>query len=118
MVTSATRFVLAAALDSAEAAEPLIERLDPPRRAAVLMAILGLVLLGLLVVTCVMIGGRWMRRVARQRHGPTQNTVHVENRRLRESLAPIFPGDAPDAARSAGETAIVRRRSDETVTDG
>jgi hypothetical protein len=118
MVTSAGRIVLVAALESADAAEPLIERLDPPRGAAVLMAILGLVLVGLLIVTCVMIAGRWTRRVARHRHGPTRNTGHVENRRLREALAPLLADDGDGEAKSAGETAVVRRRSDETVADG
>jgi hypothetical protein len=118
MVTSAARNALIAALESADAAEPLIERLDPPRRAAVLMAILGLVLVGLLIVTCVMIAGRWTRRIARQRHGPTRNTGHVENRRLREALAPMLADDEDGTSKSAGETAVVRRRSDETVADG
>lgn len=117
MVTSNLALALIAANQPADAAEPLLERLDPPRRAAVLMAILGLVLLGLLIVACVMIAGRWTRRVARQRHGPTRNTGHVENRRLRKSLATILPDEEGEPS-GAGETAIVRRRSDETVADG
>jgi hypothetical protein len=116
MVKSTLAQALFAVSQPAESAEPLLERLDPPRRAAVLMAILGLVLLGLLIVTCVMIAGRWTRRVARERHGSTRNTGHVENRRLRKSLATILPDDE-EVPTGAGETAIVRRRSDETVTD-
>ncbi|MGD9633388.1 MAG: hypothetical protein AB7G28_24475 [Pirellulales bacterium] len=112
MVTCpAANWCLFAASSATESAEPLIERLDPPRRAAVLMAILGLVLLGLALVACVMIGGRWMRRVARHQLGPTQNTSHIENRRLREALEPILPQG------EAGETAVARRRSDDTVAD-
>jgi hypothetical protein len=67
-----------------------------------------------------MIAGRWTRRVARQRLGPTRNTGHVENRRLREALAPLLADeeDANEGASNAGETAVVRRRSDETVADG
>jgi hypothetical protein len=103
--------ILVAALESAGSAEPLIERLDPPRRAAVLMAILGLVLLGLALVACVMIGGRWLRRVARQQHGRTQNTSHIENRRLRKALEPILPQG------EAGETTVARRKNDDTVAD-
>jgi len=118
MVTIAVAFDLFATLEPAESAEPLIEKLDPPRRAAVLMAILALVLLGMLIVTCVMIGGRWLRRVAQQRHGPTQNTGHVENRRLRQALSPILSeSEEEDSSSGAGETAVVRRRSDETVAD-
>jgi hypothetical protein len=101
----------ATAIESAGPAEPLIERLDPPRRAAVLMAILGLVLVGLTLVACVMIGGRWLRRVARHQHGPTKNTSHVENRRLRAALEPILPKG------EAGETTVSQRKSDDTVAD-
>lgn len=96
-----------------ESAEPVLERLDPPRRAAVLMAILGLVLTGLALVACVMIGGRWVRRMARDTRGPTTNTMHIENKRLRAALEPILP--ATDSA--PGETVITKRKSDETVAD-
>ncbi len=51
------------------AEEPLLHRLDPVLRAQVLMALLGLVLLGLVLVLLVMIGGRYVRRLARQRNG-------------------------------------------------
>lgn len=95
-----------------DAAEPLIEQLDPPRRVAVLMAILGLVLLGIALVACIMIGGRWVRRLAHDRRGPTTLTTHVENRRLRTTLEPILP--AGDSA----ETKIIHRKSDQTVADG
>jgi hypothetical protein len=100
-------------LAAEEAAEPLIEQLDPPRRAAVLMAILGLVLLGLALVACAMIGGRWVRRLARERQGPTTLTAHVENQRLRTALEPILP-----AAGDTAETKIIRRTSDQTIADG
>jgi hypothetical protein len=97
-----------------ESAEPLLERLDPPRRAAVLMAILGLVLLGILLVTCVMIGGRWVRRLARDTRGRTTDTAHIENQRLREALKSVLPvGDAPP-----GETTVARRENDETIAGG
>ncbi len=46
---------------------PVLERLDPPLRAAVVMALLALTLTGLFLVTFAMIGGRWVRRLARQR---------------------------------------------------
>lgn len=94
-----------------ESAEPLIERLDPPRRAAVLMAILGLVLLGLTLVACVMIGGRWVRHLARQRHGRTTLTANVENQRLRSALGTILP------ASTTGETIVAEPQSDETIAD-
>lgn len=94
-----------------EPAKPAFELLDPPRRAAVLMAILGLVLLGIVLVACVMIGGRWVRRLARHEHGPTKLKSHIENQRLRETLAPILP------AGDTGETAVAERTGDDTVVD-
>ncbi|MEX2093933.1 MAG: hypothetical protein WD971_14700 [Pirellulales bacterium] len=94
-----------------ESAEPLLERLDPPRRAAVVMAILALVLTGLALVACVMIGGRWVRHLARHELGRTKRTTNVENQRLRAALEPILP------AGQAGETTVAKRTSDETVAD-
>jgi hypothetical protein len=111
MVTGASllRFTLLAA---EEAAELPLEQLDPPRRAAVLMSILALVLLGLLLVACTMIAGRWVRRLARDRHGPTTLIAHVENQRLRSALEPILPAGDP------ADTKIIRHNSDQTVADG
>jgi cytoskeletal protein RodZ len=48
-----------------EAKKSLWDRLDPVRRAQLLMALLGLLLLGFLLVTLVLWGGRYVRRLAR-----------------------------------------------------
>jgi hypothetical protein len=106
--------LLPLALAVEEAADTPLERLDPPRRAAVLMAILALVLTGLALVGCVMIGGHWVRRMARDTRGPTTNTMHIENKRLRDALEPILPPS--DSV--PGETVVSKRKSDETVADG
>lgn len=101
------------ALAAEDAADMPLERLDPPRRAAVMMAILALVLTGIALVACVMIGGRWVRRMARDTHGPTTNTMHIENKRLRTALESILPKtNAPP-----GETTVSNRKSNETVSD-
>jgi hypothetical protein len=47
------------------ASEPLINRLDPERRAAVVAALFGLVLLGLFMVMAIWLGGRYVRRRGR-----------------------------------------------------
>jgi predicted PurR-regulated permease PerM len=113
MVIGDYPFLLAAALLAAgESTEPLINRLDPPRRAAVLMAILALVITGIAMVACVMIGARWVRRLARHQHGRTKHTTHIENQRLRDNLRPILPEG------QSGETTIAKRASDETVSNG
>lgn len=119
MVTCIASFWSAFSLLAAEfpllaiekSAEPLLERLDPPRRAAVLMAILGLVLLGLALVACVMIGARWVRHLARHQHGRTTHTTNIENQRLRAALKPILPTG------QAGDTIVAHHKSDETVAD-
>jgi hypothetical protein len=50
-------------------AEPLVRKLDPVLRAQVLMALLGLVLIGLVLILLVLMGGRYVRRLARHRPG-------------------------------------------------
>ena len=112
MVTEHWLAVLADnALAAEPVAEPLIERLDPPRRAVVVMALLGIVLVGLLLVGCVMIGAHWVRRMARHSRGRTVLTSNVANQRLREALRPILPDAKTD------ETTIVRKSTDDTVAD-
>ena len=110
MVTGRWLEILAdGALTVEPAAEPLIERLDPPRRAAVVMALLGIVLVGVLLVGCVMIGSHWVRRMARHSRGPTTSTSNVANQRLRDALRPILPVGNTD------ETTIAKVSSDDTV---
>ncbi|WP_425395210.1 hypothetical protein [Aeoliella sp.] len=45
-----------------EAKQTALERLDPERRAAVVLALVGLSLLGVLLVVIVLLGGRWARQ--------------------------------------------------------
>ena len=96
-------------LSAKPVAAPLIERLDPPRRAAVVMALLGIVLVGLLLVGCVMIGAHWVRRMAQHSRGRTISTSNVANQRLRDALRPILPDAKTD------ETSIARKSPDDTV---
>jgi hypothetical protein len=44
-----------------------INRLDPVTRTKVIMALLGLVILGLGAIVCVRLGGRWVKRVVRSK---------------------------------------------------
>jgi hypothetical protein len=106
--------VMAALLPARHSTDAVLEQLDPPRRAAVLMALLGLVLLGLVLVTCAMIGAHWVRRVARHKPGTlrAQTAEAVsQNRRLREALASVLPEVKTD------DTIHVGRTSTETKTD-
>jgi hypothetical protein len=96
-----------------QSTEPVIERLDPPRRAAVLMAMLGLVLTGLVLVACVMIGAHWVRRLARHKPGSGRSRAAEsvsQTQRLRDALASVLPeaktDDTVDLGRSPRDTRI------------
>ncbi|HEY4234959.1 MAG TPA: hypothetical protein VGM76_16115 [Lacipirellulaceae bacterium] len=102
--------LLSATLADVRAAEPLIERLDPPRRAAVIMALLAITIIGLFLVTCVLLGGHWARRLARRRHPPSDGNTNIENERMRSALQPILPAGPTD------ETTVIRPASNDTVT--
>ena len=61
--------ITAVLIAAQQTGDAVIERLDPPRRAAVLMALLGLTLVGLFLITFIMVGAHWVRRLARHRPG-------------------------------------------------
>jgi hypothetical protein len=67
-IASAVPFILA----QNEKAEPLLLRLDPQTRAKVVMALLGIVLVGIMLVTLIMIAARSVLRAARATRGPTR----------------------------------------------
>ncbi len=54
--------------DASDKTQPLLLRLDPEQRARVIMALLGLVLVGGLMMVLILAAGRRLRRIARQRH--------------------------------------------------
>lgn len=97
----------------------LLERLDPPRRAAVVMALLALVLVGLLIVACVMIGARWVRNAAR--HQPPRarfskgtdlaRSESPDNSSNRNSLG------VNSAEMESCDTVLVNRKSTDTKAD-
>lgn len=64
--------LLPAWLAAEKQSEPLLTRLDPATRAKVLMALLGLVLVGLSLVALAWWGGRRVRQVASKPLPPTQ----------------------------------------------
>jgi hypothetical protein len=104
-----------AALLAQERAQPLLERLDPPQRTIVIMAVLGLVLTGLMLVAGTMIGAHWVRRMARQKPRSNQSSSDswssFVDRRLRESLEDVLPKVEP------GTTVLIDPSSKETKVD-
>jgi hypothetical protein len=100
MVTAALLFGASPGvlLAAEEAAEPVLERLDPPRRAAVVMALLALTLIGLFLVIFIMIGGHWVRRLARHRpaRGRKLGAEAPDDSQLRQSLESVLPETKTD----------------------
>jgi len=103
--------LVTAMLQTVLGARPLLERLDPPRRAVLLMALLGLVLTGVVLVACVMIGGRWVRRLAGRGVRPTATKKKAAPEPWREVLRESLP----DA--KTGDTVHLDRATDETRAD-
>jgi hypothetical protein len=95
-----------------EAGEAVLERLDPPRRAAVVMALLGLTLVGLFLITFIMVGGHWVRRLARHRPGKRQFVTKVATEaEFREALDGILP------ERNSNDTILLDTASKDTKVD-
>jgi ferric-dicitrate binding protein FerR (iron transport regulator) len=100
MVTAAMFFGTSAGLLLAaeEAAEAVLERLDPPRRAAVVMALLALTLIGLFLIVFTMVGGHWVRRLARHRPARTRRpgAEAPDDSQLRQALESVLPETKTD----------------------
>ncbi len=52
------------------AASQSAEKLPPTTRAMVMMALLGILLVGLFFVVAILLGGHWVRRLGKHRRGP------------------------------------------------
>lgn len=101
-------------LAAESASSAVLERLDPPRRAAVVMALLALVLTGLVLVTSVMLGAHWVRRLARHRPGcqhAAESRSPAESGRLRKSLHRVLP------QASTSDTVHLDSGTSDTVAD-
>lgn len=73
---------------------PALERMKPEQRAAVIMALLALTLIGLFLAIFIMVGGHWVRRLARHRpraRGNRGREISTEDAQLRASLESILP---------------------------
>ena|SRR5438874_1580712 len=95
-----------------QSAEPVLQQLDPPRRAAVIMALLALTLIGLFLILFIMVGGHWVRRMARHRPGQRRAVYNPATiGQLPESLQAILPEI------KTGDTVLVDTPSRDTKTD-
>ena len=64
-------------------------QIPEPTRTAAMMALLAIALLGLLLVVFILLGGHWVRRLGKHRHGPV-----VPPDRLPGQLGPSHSGSA------------------------
>ena len=73
----------------------VLDRVDPPTRAAIIMAVLGLVITGMALIAAAMIGAHWVRRLARQRPRNSAASgdalAKLQNEHLRASLKDVLP---------------------------
>lgn len=103
------------ALVAQQAVEPVLERLDPQRRIAVIMAIIWIVVIGLILVTCTMLGARWVRRLARHTPRPSRldsaTQAAADNSGLRSALEGMLPPVDPN------ETIHIDRKRSDTKHD-
>lgn len=77
------------------------DRLPPPTRAAVLMALLGIALVGMLLVVVILLGGHWVRRQGSFRRG---SAVPPDRRPIVHVPAEHAPTNADDDDFNTGET--------------
>lgn len=76
-----------------------IERLEPWRRAAVLMTLVGLVILGMGMVFLIVVGARWVRRMIRRNR--TQKPSDLTDNWWEKPLVPPLedePGETPESS--------------------
>jgi hypothetical protein len=96
------------------------EKLSPPASAAVLMALLGVALLGLLIVVLILLGGNWVRKQGNFRRGPSVPPDRRPLSRRPSEGSPPAPagGDENDAASHAGVDTVRERSTnrDETAS--
>jgi hypothetical protein len=89
---SAVSFI--AGLLGADAPRPLIERLDPEHRAAVMAALAGLIFLAFACMAGIFLGGQWLRR--RMRKDRPQPRARLESDWDRKQPVEQNPPQSPD----------------------
>lgn len=80
---------------------PPAPQMPPTTKAVVLMALLGIALLGMLLVVFILLGGHWVRRIGSHRRGPVVPPDFV----LKKDMPEREPKPI-DAERSTDETYV------------
>ena len=87
------------------------EQIDPVRNAILLIVLLGLVLLGITLIACIMIGGSWVRRLARSHISQSHSTPASGKEKWRHDLAAQLPDTKLE------ETIVTYPTTDDTIAD-
>ena len=87
------------------------EQIDPARNAILLIVLLGLVLLGITLIACIMIGGSWVRRLARSKISQSHSTLASDKEKWRHDLAAQLPDTKLE------ETIVTHPITDDTIAD-
>jgi len=81
------------------------DKLPPPTRAAVMMTLLGILLLGMMFVVFVLVGGHWIRRLGSHRRGPAVPPDVMPGSSPKNST-PTIPPKLPNTKLNEGDTMI------------
>lgn len=98
----------------AQAAPP--DKLSPPASAAVLMALLGIALLGLLIVVVILLGGNWVRKQGNFRRGPSVPPDRSPIPRRAADGASTATDDTNASTQAGVDTVRERPNRDETIS--
>ena len=87
--------------------ESALERMPVDKRAAVSMALLAITLIGLFLVILAMLGGHWVRRIARQRprkSSAINTSPDTDDLELRRALQSVLPEAKTDDTMHFGKS--------------
>lgn len=98
----------------AQSAPP--DKLSPPASAAVMMALLGIALLGLLIVVIVLLGGNWVRKQGNFRRGPSVPPDRSPIPRRANDGAPLASDETSASTQAGIDTVRNRPNRDETIS--
>lgn len=103
--------------ESSEPTKTVLERLEPKSKAFVIVTFFALAMLMIFMVLAIMIGGRRMRRIARERGGFELPKDEIGERIKKEGKIPqVSLPDGVDEDLSTSETLLDSAASRETKT--
>ena len=104
------------------AASQSAEKLPPTTRAMVMMALLGILLVGLFFVVAILLGGHWVRRLGKHQRGPVVPPdvpplqLKVQSKTSREAISKeSHHGHKLNLANNTDETRSFDNTVDNTV---